>query len=255
MSTYTFGIGYVFARRTDVTNPTPDYLGVAQSFDFSMDQSIKTLMGQFKVAVDAAGAELKITGKVKFARLQGQLLNDLLFGQTLSTGTGKQISVVVNGLPEQHAAGATVTVTQSATFSEDLGVFYAAGTTPGKQLTRVASAPAVGSYSVNESTGVYTFNASETGTLNFFYEYGVTTMGEIAIANTLMGTIPSFELHYQHYYVNNLGIANTFHIKLNACRGGKFDMPFKNTDYEVTDWDFTAFADGSGNIGTIDFTE
>jgi hypothetical protein len=255
MSLYTFGLGYILCRRTDVTNPTPDYLGVAQSFDFSMDQTLKELVGQFKLPVDVAGAELKITGKVKFARLQAQLLNDLLFGQTITSGGGKQISVVVNGLPEQHAAGATVTVTQSATFLEDLGVFYAAGTTPGKQLTRVAATPAVGSYAVNEGTGVYTFNASETGNLNFFYEYGVTTLNSIAVANTLMGTLPAFEVHYQHYYVNNLGLVNGLHIKLNACRGGKFGMPFKNTDYQVNDWDFTAFADGSGNVMTWDLIE
>jgi hypothetical protein len=251
MSVDTFGLGYVFCRRTDVTNPTPDYLGIAQSFDLSMTQEIKKLLGQFKVAVDAAGAELKIDGKVKFARLQAQLLNDLLFGQTITPLAGKQISVVVNGLPEQHPAAASVTVTNAGVI-EDLGVFYAA---TGKGLSRVASAPAVGQYSVVETTGVYTFNAGEAGTLQFFYEYAVVTLNSVGVANTLMGTIPAFEVHYQHYYVNMLGVPNTFHVKLNACRGGKFNMPFKNTDFEVNDWDFTAFADAGGNIATYDCTE
>jgi hypothetical protein len=70
-----------------------------------------------------------------------------------------------------------------------------------------------------------------------------------------MGTIPAFEIHYQHYYVNMSGIVNGLHIKLNACRGEGFDMPFKNNDFQVIDWSFMAFADTSGNIGSIEGTE
>jgi hypothetical protein len=256
MAVDTFGLGYIFTRRTDLTTALPDYLGIAESFDFSMKQTIKTLMGQFKVAVDAAGAELKITGKIKFARLNVGMMNNLLFGQTLTAGAGKQISVVVNGLPEQAVIASTVTVVQAAHFLEDLGVFYASGTSAGKQLVRVASAPAVGQYSVNESTGIYTFNATDVGTsASFFYEYSVTTLNSVAIANTLMGSLPSFEVHYQHYYVNMNGVVNSAHIKLNACRGEGFDMPFKNTDFQMIDWSFVAFADTAGNIGSIEGTE
>ncbi len=257
MAVDTFGLGYIFARRTDVTNPTPDYLGIAQSFDFSMKQAVKKLMGQNKVAVDAAGAELDIGGKIKFARLQMGLMNDLLFGQSVTPLSGKQISVVVNGLPEQHtvtAGSATVTnPVGHATSIEDLGVFYAVG---GVQLTRVASAPAVGQYSVVESTGVYTFNTGDNAAvMNFFYEYQVATLNSVSVANSLMGTLPAFELHYQHYYVNMAGIVNGLHIKLNACRGEGFDMPFKNNDFQVIDWSFMAFADTNGNIMTMDGTE
>lgn len=262
MSVDTFGLGYCFTRRTDVgASPTPDYLGIAQSFDFSMKQTVKELMGQFKVAVDTAGAELKITGKVKFARLNVNLMNNLLFGQTVTPLAGKQISVVVNGLPEQHVCLTTVTVTNPvghATPIEDLGVFYATGASAGIQMARVASAPALGQYSVVESTGVYTFNATDVTnapTLSFFYEYQVTTLNSVAVANTLMGTLPAFEFHYQHYYTSNTGVLNALHLKLNACRGEGFDMPFKNNDFQVIDWSFVAFQDASGNIMTMDGTE
>ncbi|HXN32445.1 MAG TPA: hypothetical protein VN894_11305 [Polyangiaceae bacterium] len=262
MSVDTFGLGYVFTRRTDIgASPTPDYLGIAQSFDFSMKQKVQKLMGQNRVAVDAAGAELDISGKIKFARLNVNLLNNLLFGQTVTPLSGKQISVVVNGLPEQHTCAATVTVTNPvghATAIEDLGVFYASGASAGVQFARVASAPAVGQYSVVESTGVYSFNATDVAagpTLSFFYEYQVATLNSVAVANTLMGTLPAFEVHYQHYYVSINGTLNAFHLKLNACRGEGFDMPFKNTDFQVIDWSFIAFADTAGNIMTMDGTE
>jgi len=259
MSEYNFGAGYLFGRRTDnvVTTNSPTYFGVCQSFDLSHDQTIKELRGQFKYAVDAAAAAQKITGKISFARVQANSLNDMFFGQSLTTSSGRQISVVVNGLPEQHVASTTVTVTNSANFAEDLGVFYVSGTgiVPGKQLTRVASAPAVGSYSVNEATGVYTFNAGETATVSFFYEYTVTTLSTIGIANPLMGAMPSIEMHMQNYYVNNLGTLSSLHLKLNAVRGSKLDWKFKSDDYMMQDFEFTAFADATGQVGTYDFNE
>lgn len=247
-----FGVGYIFARRTDIATPTPSYFGICQSLDFSHDQAIVELMGQYKVAVDTAGGKLTIGGKISFARIQAQMANDIFFGQTFTAGTGRQISVVVNGLPETHPAAATVTVTQAATFAEDVGVQYAA---TGISLTRVASGPAVGSYSVNESTGVYTFNASETGSLYFFYEFTVTTQKEIAIVNTLMGALPTFEIHWQNYYVTANGTTVTFHRKWNACKGKKLDEKLKNDGFTMTDFEFTVFAAQDGTIGTYDYSE
>jgi hypothetical protein len=222
--------------------------------------SASELRGQFKYAVDAAAAEQKITGKISFARLQSGSLNDMFFGQTVTALSGKQISVVVNGLPEQHTvSGSTVTVTNAAGGIEDLGVFWVSGTTAGlvvgKQLVRVASAPAVGQYSVVEATGVYTFNASETSICSFFYEYGVTTMNSLAIANPLMGAMPSVEIHMQNYYVNNLGTLSSLQIKLNATHGSKLDWKFKSNDYTMQDFEFVAFADASGNVGSYSFNE
>lgn len=249
-----FGVGYIFARRTDIATPTPSYFGICQSLDFSHDQAIVELMGQFKLPVDVAGGKLTIGGKISFARIQAQMANDIFFGMStgVTSGTGRQISVVVNGLPESHAAAASVTVTQAATFAEDLGVQYQA---TGISLVRVVSAPTVGQYAVNESTGVYTFNASETGTLYFFYEYTVTTQKEIAIVNTLMGPLPTFEMHWQNYYVTANGTTVTLHRKWNACKGKKLDEKLKNDGFTMTDFEFTVFAAQDGTVGTYDYSE
>lgn len=256
MTITTFGIGYLFGRRTDVTNPTPSYMGIAETFDLTMKQEIKKLEGQFKWAVDAAAGAQSLTGKVKFARWQASVMNDLLIGGTLTAASGRQVSVVVNGLPEQHAGGATVTVTNAGTFAEDLGVFYAAN---GKQLTRVAAtSEATGKYSVNDSTGVYTFGGTDvsgTPQLQFFYEYTVTTQNTVSVVNTLMGASPAYEIHYQHYYVNAQGVPNTFHAKINACRGTDLSIPFKNNDFAKLDFSFEAFADLSGSVATFDYSE
>lgn len=70
---------------------------------------------------------------------------------------------------ETHAVPATpyeVTVAQASTYSCDQQVSYASGTV----LTPVAASPAQGQYSVNATTGVYTFNGADAGqTLTFDY--------------------------------------------------------------------------------------
>ena len=50
----------------------------------------------------------------------------------------------------------TITVNEAASFEQDLGV-----TLSGSPLTKVSGSPASGQYSVNESTGVYTFNSAQ----------------------------------------------------------------------------------------------
>lgn len=60
----------------------------------------------------------------------------------------------------------TVTVTNASTFSCNQSVAYASGTL----LTQVTGTPATGQYSVDSSTGVYTFAAGDAGqSLDFVY--------------------------------------------------------------------------------------
>ncbi len=253
MTAINFGVGTVIGRRTDITNPTPPFLGIMQDIEISFDQTLKELVGQYKMPVDIAPAMLKVSGKAKFAKIQANASNDLLLGQTLTTGAGELMAIAeVETVPSTPFH---VTVTNSATFVHDLGVYYIA---TGVQLTRVAGgSEATGKYSVVESTGVYTFSAGDVGTNNIsiYYSYTVTTLSQIACANQLMGTGPTFELHIQESYTNNAGTKDQLYLRLNACRGSKLTWPFKNQDYTIQDFDFSAFADQSNNWGLIAFTE
>jgi len=251
MTAINFGSGTVVGRRTDISNPTPSFLGILQDIEIDFDQSLKELIGQQKVAVDVAMAALKITGKAKFARISSSTLRDLLFGSAATVTTGAGLNMVAGEV--QTTATTTFTVTNAATFKEDFGVFYQS---TGVQFVRVASAPTVGQYSVNETTGVYTIAVTdENKNLLVYYSYGVTTLVQSVIANTNMGTGPSFEMFINETYTNNAGVVNTFNLKLNACRTSKLAFPFKNTDYTIEGFDFQAFADTSGTIGTISTTE
>ena len=251
MTAVNFGVGTVVGRRTDISNPTPSFLGILQDIEIDFDQTLKELMGQNKVAVDVAPAGLKIAGKSKFARIESSTLRDLLFGSaatvTQSSGQG-----FITGEP--HAIPTTpyqVVVANAGQFLADQGVFYSNG----KQLNVVASSPAVGQYSVSAG-GTYTFAAADTGNnVTIYYSYSVTNLVQVTVANSLMGTGPSFSLFLSEQYTNNAGVLNTFNMQLNACRSSKLTFPFKNGDYTILGFDFQAFADQNGNIGTISTTE
>ena len=247
MAIINFGVGQLWGRRTDISNPTPVQFGVLQEVQISFDRTLKELMGQYQFAVDVAASGTKIVGSAKSADITANKFNDLFLGGTFTPASG--IQDVAN---ESHAAAASVAIAPpgSGTFSKDLGVILQSTSIP---LTRVASAPTVGQYSVTEPGGVYTFNAGQTGTLLISYEYTVTNLVTIPISNPLQGFSPSFEIHLQESYTSTAGIVNTLQFKLNACKSNKFDFNFKNQDHTIPDFAFQAFDDSSNNIGTLTF--
>ncbi len=256
MTAINFGVGTAIGRRTDITNPTPSFLAILQEIDISFDQTLKELMGQYKMPVDVAQAQLKVTGKAKFARISAYTMNDMFLGVTLTPSSGEKMAIAeAQSVP--GSVSYVITVTNSATFENDLGVFYAA---TGIQLTRVAAgAEALGKYSVDDVTpgqGVYTFAAADaSAALLIYYDYTVSTLKKIALTNQLMGTGPAFELCLQEQYTNNAGTTNYLFLKLTACRSSKLTLPFKNIDYTIQEFDFTAFADQSNSWGAISTSE
>jgi hypothetical protein len=114
--------------------------------------SNKPLFGSYQSPVAIGRGTAKPAWKAKFAQLSGRVLNSLFFGQTKATG-----QVLVAEDEAGSIAAGSVTVANSANFVDDLGVRYSA---TGLAFVRVASAPAVGQYSV--AAGVYTFNVART---------------------------------------------------------------------------------------------
>lgn len=256
MTAINFGSGTAVGRRTDQANPTPSFLGILQDIQIDFDQAVKELQGQYKVAVDVAPAALKIQGKAKFARIESTTMRDLLFGSGAVVTPAAGINfVAAEGPTPIPTTPFQITASHGAAFLEDYGVFNSA---TGKQFTRVASAPVAGQYSVNEATGVYLFASADNVSgisVYIYYTWTSTTLVQSVISNTFMGTGPTFEMFIAETYTNNAGQLNTFNLKLNACRASKLSYPFKNADYTVQEFDFMAFADQAGVIGTICSTE
>lgn len=235
-----FGSGNLYGINA-AANSTPMKLGTLQDVSFDFSFNIKELRGQGQMPIDLRRAGGKVTGKAKASQINGKLVNELFFGQTATTG------LLLSAVGEASAIPATpftVTVANAATFDTDLGVVNAA---TGVQLTKVASTPTTGQYSVSNA-GVYTFAAADTA-LNVLIDYLYTSSSggtRIAISNQVMGTTPKFMGIFTAKVDNAIAT-----LKLNVCTSNKFAFATKLEDYAVPEIDIEAMADASGNLGVL----
>ncbi len=246
MTQFAFGSGTLIAKRTDISGAPPSLLGTLQDVSLDFDRKIETLLGQYNMPVAAGGGELKIAGKAKFARLQAAQINNLFLGQAL---TPNSMLEMTTGETDTVASG-VINVANSATFVEDLGVFYAS---TGAQLVPVLSTPAQGQYSV--ANGAYSFNSADSGAaMLIYYSYTVSSGNKISLANQLTGPLPTFEISLKETF-NYYGSVKDLVVKLNACVSPKLSLPFSSQKFTVAEFDFQALADASNNIGTISLSE
>lgn len=222
-----------------IANPTPTQLGVLQ--DMSLDISFDTKMlygpNQFPVAVGRGKG--KMSGKSKLAQLNGRMVNDLVFGQTMSSGILSNVNDTAGALIPSTPFTITPTVPSSGTWTADLGVKNANGL----PLTRVASAPTTGQYSV--TAGAYLFAAADTGTQVFIcYQYTATstTAKKSTVLNLPMGYAPSFRADILVPYQ---GKSLVFTIP--QCLVSKFGISTKQDDFLIPELDWEGFADSAGN--------
>jgi hypothetical protein len=233
---FSFGSGSLWGIDSGA-NPTPGKFGILQDCGVDFAFSNKALTGSYQMPVAVARGTAKISWKAKFAQFSGRVFNSLFFGQTKATG-----SVLVAEDESGTITTNIVTVANSATWVDDLGVRYSA---TGLQFTRVASAPAVGQYSV--AAGVYTFNAGENAVVvKIDYTYSAAATGEkITIANVLLGVAPTFKSVFTQIYG---GLRET--LVLNANVAGKMGKASKTEDFAMPEFDADCFADAGNNIGT-----
>src|SRR5437899_4133458 len=251
-----FGAGALWGNRTDVTGGGigPDQFGILQDVLIDFDWTTKELWGQFQFPVDIARGQGKISGKAKFARIFGAIYGDLFFGQTPATG---QLTVSENEAATVPATTPyTVTVANAASYGDDLGVFYATGASAGNRFTRVTTPSAAGQYSVNPTTGIHTFAAADAGaSLLNSYLYNISSSGKkLVLTNQLMGYTPTFKATFYTTKTTQTMPAGLA-LVLNACTAMKLSLPSKTDDYEIQEFDFSAFADATGTIGTLSSNE
>jgi hypothetical protein len=250
-----FGAGALWGNRTDVTGSGigPDQFGILQDVEIDWDWTTRELWGQFQFPLDIARGQGKITGKAKFARIFGAIYGDLFFGQIPASG---QLTVSENEAAIVPATGPySVTVANAANYGDDLGVFYASGSNAGNRFTRVTTPSAAGEYSVNLSTGIYTFAAADaSAALLVSYLYNGNSGKKLALTNQLMGVTPTFKATF-YTTKTTQGIPAGLALVLNACTATKLSLPTRIDDYEIQEFDFAAFADATGAIGTLSVNE
>lgn len=247
-----FGAGKLIAiPTTDVLGntiavPTPVAIAVLQDVSVDFDFEKKTLHGEKQFAIAIARGKAKISWKAKSGDFNGAALGSLLLG---SQPTASRKAMVIDGAYTVPAAAGPYTIDiappDTGVFVANLGVISALTGVP---LTRVASAPATGQYSLTGD--VYTFAAADASApVLISYEYSVTSSSTsqlFSITNQLMGFTPSFSAIFYNQFAGK-----TLAMKLNANVMGKLALPFKSDDFTMNDMDAEAHADGSGNVGYI----
>jgi len=244
MTQLAFGAGALWGISTATTNPTPVRFGVLQNAALDFSASTKSLFGSNQLPVSVARGAVTISGKAAFAQLTGRLVNDLFFGSTMASG-----QILVSDSESQTIPASspyTVTSTNSSTWTVDLGVVYAATNIP---LVRVASSPATGQYTV--AAGIYTFAVGDEGSpVKISYQYTATGGDTLTVVNQPMGQATTFKTVLSIPYNNQRA---TF--TLNACVASKMSLATVLEDFMKPSFEWNAFVDSSGTLGTISVAE
>jgi hypothetical protein len=151
MPSYGFGAGVLWATPltdatgTAIANPSPVLFGTLQEVSVDISGDVKELYGQNQYADAVARGKAKIQCKAKAARFNGLLLNEVFFGQTVNTGLiADYYDTIGSQIPATSPYYINPTPPNSGTWSAPLAVRNSSG----NPMTRVASAPATGQYSV-----------------------------------------------------------------------------------------------------------
>lgn len=248
---FTFGAGEMYgvplldANGNAISNPTPVKIGAMQEMSLDFAGELKELYGQNQFAIAIARGKVKVTGKVKGAQINGNTLNGMFFGSGLTAGTlGAVYTDTAGTLIPATPYQITVTPPSSGTFVTDLGVIDANGVS----LTRVASAPATGQYSM--SAGVYTFAAADTGQrvfINYQYTASVSSAKKISVTNLPMGYAPTFKCFMKTSFQGKQALA----ILYSATSNKLTMMATKLDDFSVPEFDFAGQADAANNVCDI----
>lgn len=256
MPQYGFGVGTMFAAATQdsqgnvIASPTPLKIGELQDIGADFSRDIKMLYGNLAMPVALGGGKMKFDFKAKYARINGRLLNDLYFGQTLATGTLLAVYNDLTGAPIPSPSGPYTLIVAppgSGTWSRDLGVVDANG----QAMQRVASGPTAGQYSV--AAGTYTFAAADAGKQVFVsYAYSATSANakQISLQNQVMGATPIFGVD-----LTTVFNGKQFNWRFPNCVASKLSFAPKQDDFTEIDFDFSAFTDAAGNIGYLALSE
>lgn len=177
-----FSMGAVFAIPQGA-NPTPIPFAFFKGADVEVNQTKVDFRGQFKAPIDFGDGPLDIKLKIDALDIRGTILSAITSGATTVVGsklvTPGSETTTIPTTPFQY------TVAQTATFVEDGGVY---DVTAGKWLTRVASAPTTGQYSVS-GVGLYTFAAADVAHIvAFTYVYSSASVGfTTSYSNVIQG--------------------------------------------------------------------
>lgn len=240
LNTPQFGSGTLFINPNGGTlaaNPTPFRLGVLQDVNVEFKGATEKLWGQNRLPDLVAPSQVEISVKANFAGIQGLVLSQAMLCGTVTAGVKQQVDLEPHSVPASTPY--TVTTTNSTTFLLDLGVTYAA---TGRNLTRVASGPTQGEYSV--SAGIYTFAAADAGAgVLIGYVYTLASTGQtFAYQNQKQGVGPTCDLWLYPSFLNG---TRGLHLPVSYCTSIGF--PTKQKGFVIQPIAFDCADNPGGN--------
>lgn len=233
-----FGVGKLWAIPS--AGGTPVQFGVLQDVAVNISFDKKELYGSKQFPVKVVRGKGKIEGKAGFAEIDANAFNLILAG---TKGVGQnEVTVKTGTIPAE-----TPFTVVSAAGAVNLGVYDVSGDTA-VAMELVATTPAAGQYTYAAETGTYTFNTGDASTkIQYSYMTADAVDGsKITLTNELMGSSPTFKT-----VLNGQLAGKQLTLTLNACMTSKLDLAFKQEDFLLPAFDFSAFADAADEIGTL----
>ena len=221
-------------------NGVPVKFGTLQDVTVDFSRSLSYLRGKNEYPVKQKTKESKIAFKAKVGMINGAMLNALYFNGTLSTGRERLVDGEAATIPS--ATAYTVVVANGANFLADMGISYADGSGRLEQVS--AGNEAAGAYSVDASTGTYTFDATDAGkNILIDYTWTDTTGHTIAVDNKTTGVVPVFTC-----YLRDTNDEGEFGMKVFSCTSSKLAIATKMGDFAIPEFDFEAADNGGGHV-------
>lgn len=225
--------------------------------------STPTESGQYKVSATASVAGARtytvtanfaandtITiGGVKFTAVASSAASgEFLVGSDIATSIVNLVAV----MKASTAISSIYTVTYTSTTITLTETTAGGGHTPAAAVVtgtgKVSSGTATASVSPTRSFEYYSGDAGKT--VQFQYDYNVTSGKTITITNNMMGTAPTFETEL---YTTLDGVPIV--LCLNACTTDKLSLNMKNEDFLIPNFSWSAFADAADIVGHIYLNE
>lgn len=256
-----FGSALIYCNPNNgnqAVNPTGVRGLVIQNLEIDQAADTKELRGQNQFPEDTARSDIKSTFKFSIGKTDFWFLTQTVWADVFAAGG---VSVVVNqanSVPGSVAYTVTPTLptpaSGTATFLEDLGVQYASG--GNFQNLGSGSVTAAGQYTVNTTTGVYTFDSADaSASVVISFAYTLSAVGStFQINNHVQGYSPQFEMFAVETYsgASASGTGASKNIpstaRLYACKIGKVTFPYKRNDYKMVDVEGMYFASSTGRV-------
>ena len=175
--------------------------------------------------------------------------NEFAVGSTIAESITNLVALINATASINTKFTATATATTFTLTENSAG----GGNTPGTITvtgTGVITSGTATTSSAGTNPSIKFATADEGLAVQYQYDYTVSAGKTVEIKNSMMGSAPVFEVEF---YAALDGVPLT--IVLNNCTSEKLTMNFKNEDFTIPDFSFSAFSDAADVVGHIYLSE